>query len=150
MKRFYYTLLVLVFFCSITTRAQDDRHSKIKALKIAYITDKLSLSTAEAQKFWPIYNEYEETISQLRRVEFNEIKAKFRNQGFIDMSEQEANAVLSKMLDIETQRLEARKKLVAKLKQVFSAKKIILLKKTEDDFNKELLKRLRNNRKFKN
>ncbi len=33
---------------------------KIKSLKIAFITERLDLSTKEAQTFWPIYNEYEE------------------------------------------------------------------------------------------
>lgn len=39
---------------------------RIAALKIAYLTKKLNLSTEEAQKFWPIYNKYTEEIRQVR------------------------------------------------------------------------------------
>lgn len=38
------------------TRAQQEQ--EIQNLKIAYITDALKLTSAESEKFWPIYNEY--------------------------------------------------------------------------------------------
>jgi len=44
--------------------AQDG--SRLEALKIAYLTKKLDLSTEEAQRFWPIYNQYTEEIRQTR------------------------------------------------------------------------------------
>jgi hypothetical protein len=34
------------------------RQEKIQALKIAFITQKLKLTPAEAEKFWPVYNQY--------------------------------------------------------------------------------------------
>ena len=36
-------------------------------MKIAYITRKLDLSTEEAQKFWPAYNEYMKEIRAARQ-----------------------------------------------------------------------------------
>jgi hypothetical protein len=36
-------------------------------LKIAYITKKLNLSPDEAQKFWPIYNNYANEMRDARR-----------------------------------------------------------------------------------
>ncbi len=44
---------------------------KIKALKIAFITEKLNLSEKEAQQFWPIYNSYHEDMSNLKRQAYN-------------------------------------------------------------------------------
>ena len=38
----------------------------MQALKIAFITQRLDLTSAEAEKFWPIYNEYEVEINNLR------------------------------------------------------------------------------------
>jgi hypothetical protein len=57
-------LLILFLFISSTyicnaQKGKDD----INTVKIAFITDQLSLTTEEAQKFWPIYNRY-----------FNEVK----------------------------------------------------------------------------
>ncbi len=64
------TLLILIIsftgFTSIT--AQDNREQrieKVQALKVAFITQKLSLTTDEAQRFWPVYNRYEADIKQV-------------------------------------------------------------------------------------
>src|SRR5258708_29601670 len=69
-------LLIIAVFIGImtTVTAQDNTQggngkndgSRIEALKIAYLTKKLNLSTDEAQKFWPIYNKYAEEIRQTR------------------------------------------------------------------------------------
>lgn len=64
MKNF---ILILTLFLGIglQSHAQDDDKKdggRIQALKIAYITKKLNLSPEEAQKFWPIYNQYAEEV----------------------------------------------------------------------------------------
>jgi hypothetical protein len=41
-----------------TTQPEPDKEEKIRALEVAFISRKLNLSTDEAQKFWPVYNEY--------------------------------------------------------------------------------------------
>ena len=41
--------------------------SRLEALKIAFITKKLNLSPEEAQRFWPIYNQYVQEIKDTRR-----------------------------------------------------------------------------------
>jgi len=41
-------------------------NDRVKAYKIAYITDQLSLTEKEAQKFWPIYNAHEELMRKFR------------------------------------------------------------------------------------
>lgn len=38
--------------------AQPGRGEKIEAIKVAYITRELNLTADEAQRFWPVYNEY--------------------------------------------------------------------------------------------
>jgi hypothetical protein len=38
----------------------------IEAIKIAYFTKKLDLSPEEAQRFWPVYNQYVAEIRQVR------------------------------------------------------------------------------------
>ncbi len=54
--------------------AQDDqldqkRQQDIEALKVAFISKELELTPAEAQKFWPVYNEYSK---ELRGIITNE------------------------------------------------------------------------------
>jgi hypothetical protein len=54
MKRFL--LFAFLLMIGINMRAQNG--NRLEALKIAYLTNKLNLSPEEAQKFWPIYNQY--------------------------------------------------------------------------------------------
>ena len=43
-----------------------DRENKIKALYIAYISDKLTLTEDEAQKFWPVHTQYEAEVKAVK------------------------------------------------------------------------------------
>ncbi len=134
--------LILLIFTSVAF-AQDGKHEKIKALKTAYITEKLALTTAEAEKFWPVYNLYDEKFHVIRKQERNEIFKKLRN-GVDNLTDTEANALIDLSLSLEGQEIELRKKMTAELRQVISPKKIIILKKVEDDFKRELLERYKN------
>ena len=60
-------LLTLSLFSAVFfVMAQDgDNQERIQALKIAFITKRLDLSSEEAQRFWPVYNRYENDIKQV-------------------------------------------------------------------------------------
>ena len=135
-------LVMILFLLAATVQAQDGKHEKIKAWKTAYITEKLSLTSSEAEKFWPIYNNFDEKFHELRKKERTEIFHKLRN-GLENLSDAEANELIDKNLSIETSELELRKQLTAELRKVLSPKKIITLKKAENDFKRELLDRYR-------
>ncbi|MCB0464074.1 MAG: sensor of ECF-type sigma factor [Aequorivita sp.] len=138
-------LIFIFLLASIAMQAQDGKHEKIKALKTAYITEKLSLTSSEAEKFWPIYNKYDEKFHDLRMKERNKIFQKLRD-GLDKLNDNEANALIDASLSIESEELSLRKQLIAELRDVISSKKIIILKKTEDDFKRELLDRYRNSK----
>ena len=54
----------------IGIKMQAQNGNRLEALKIAYITNKLNLSPEEAQKFWPIYNQYalELKVARLKAI----------------------------------------------------------------------------------
>ncbi len=141
-------LLFLLLVCTVAAQAQDGKHEKIKALKTAYITEKLALTSSEAEGFWPIYNEFDDKFHELRKKEKNEIFSKLR-AGLDNLSEAEANTLIDKSFSIQTEELELRKQMIKALRKVISPKKIIILKKTEDDFKRELLARYRQNKNEK-
>ncbi|HBC03582.1 MAG: sensor of ECF-type sigma factor [Aequorivita sp.] len=138
-------LVILLFLLAATVQAQDGKHEKIKAWKTAYITEKLSLTSSEAEKFWPIYNKFDEKFHELRKKERTEIFKKLRD-GLENLTDAEANELIDKNLSIESSELELRKQMTAELRKVISPKKIISLKKAEDDFKRELLDRYRNSK----
>ena len=135
-------MIFIFLLATITIQAQDGKHEKIKALKTAYITEKLALTSSEAEKFWPIYNRYDEKFRDLRKKEKVEIFQKLRD-GLDNLNDTEANNLIDRSLSLESEELELRKQMIAELRNVISPKKIIILKKTEDDFKKELLDRYR-------
>ena len=138
-------LILLFLFFATVVQAQDGKHERIKALKTAYITEQLALTSVEAEKFWPIYNKYDEKFHDLRKKEKIEIFQKLKTN-LDNLSEAEANALIEKSLSIETEEAELCKQKTTELRGVISPKKIIILKKAENDFKRELLQRYRNSK----
>ena len=138
-------ILFLVSFISFSQNFKEKRE-KIKALKVAYITDELSLTTDEAQKFWPIYNTYDDKQFNLRHQKMRSIVNKFEDGGIDKLTDKEATSLVNQMEAIDEELYLIKKKFVNDLQTVISAKKIIKLKKTEDNFNRKLLKQFRGKR----
>ncbi|QLE02079.1 hypothetical protein HX109_11120 [Galbibacter sp. BG1] len=137
-------IILLLSLLSVPLLAQkDSKRDHIKSLKIAFLTDQLALSPKEAEKFWPIYNAYDDEMFEQRYKEHKKIKHKLKDGGLDSMTEDEAKALLSEIELIDKNTYELNKKLNNDLEGVISAKKIILLKKLEDDFNRKLLDKLK-------
>lgn len=124
-----------------------EKREKVKALKVAYITEQLELTTDEAQKFWPIYNAFDENQSELRHEKMRAILDRFKPGNVEKLSEKDASNSLTQMEKIEEDLFNLKKKFIKDLQSVISAKKIIKLKKAEEDFNRELLKQMREKRR---
>lgn len=137
-------LSVLLLF-TVISFGQDykEKREKIKALKVAFITEELELTTDEAQKFWPIYNANEEKQFELRHKKMRSIISKFDDSNFDKISEKEAVSLIDQIEIIDDELHNSKKLYIKELKTVFSAKKIIKLKKAENDFNKKLMKQYR-------
>ena len=129
------TLISIVFILSFSliTVAQSNR-DKIKTLKIAYITEKLNLSEKEAQKFWPIYNNFEEENSRLRKEAY-EARKKIN---FETITEEDAKQILKEWRLNDNKRQELENDYINNLTKVISAKKTILLHRIEDDFKRKM------------
>ena len=136
-------LLILLITISVNSFAQDsNRQDRIKALKIAFITERLELTETEAQKFWPIYNAFDAENQKLRK----ENAIKFRKTDFESMSEQDAKTHLKEMMETDSMRYQLRQEFVSDLLNILPAKKIIILKATEDAFNKRMMEQFKKRR----
>lgn len=136
------TFLIISFLFSILSFSQDSKDEKkeqIKALKVGFITNELSLTTEEATKFWPIYNTFEEKQYELKSRKMKAIKAKLNDDSLDKMSEKDASALLNQMESTENELYQVRRKLISSLKGILPATKILKLKKAEDNFKKKLL-----------
>jgi hypothetical protein len=127
--------------------AQDDdmpqlpegRLQEIKAQKTAFLTQRMDLTPEEAQKFWPVYNQFDKEI-EANRKEMREIRKEMKDTG---MSDADATKSLDRMLAALQKELDIRKQYTVEFKKVIGASKTLRMFKAEKDFNRELLKRIR-------
>lgn len=138
-----FTIVLLLIFSSLFSQGMKEKKEKIKALKVAYITEKLNLTTEEAQKFWPVYNTFDDKQFDIRHNKMKIVMNQFENGGIETLSEKDALELITKMDAYEEEMHSLKKKFVKDLLNVLPAKKVIKLKKAEDEFNRKLLKEFR-------
>ena len=140
-------LPIILFFATFSFYAQndktDEKREKIKAYKVSFLTTELELTSTEAEKFWPVYNAYDDKQFELRHEKMKTYLRKLDDDNISSMSEKEAAALLSQIESTDKELYLLRDKYNTNLKKILSAKKILKLKKSEDDFNRKLLKQYR-------
>lgn len=141
-------LYIIFLLISVSSFAQPNK-GKIRALKIAHITEKLNLTESEAEKFWPIYNAYDKNTSKIKHEEVRKLRQEIKLN--IDtLTEDKANELLNRLQEAEEKLFKEKIQLVTKLRAVISPQKIILLKVAEEEFNRRMLERMRQKRMNKN
>jgi len=120
----------------------QEKKEHIEALKASFITQKLNLTRDEAQKFWPVYNEYQDAKEALRKERHEEFK-KYK-ETFDSLSEKELTEFVDKQIIYRQRELDIDKKYHAEFKSVLPIKKVAMLYRAEDEFRKEVLKEIQN------
>ncbi|MFV5689427.1 sensor of ECF-type sigma factor [Flavobacterium sp. ZT3R25] len=138
-------ILLLLFSFNFYAQGEKMKEKKeqIKVLKVAFLTTELDLTTNEAEKFWPIYNTFDDKQFELRHQKMKTLMKRINDGGLDKMTEKEASAFLAQMESNEEELFLLRKKFTANLKTVIPAIKIIKLRKSEEDFNRKLLQQYR-------
>ncbi|GAB5472790.1 MAG: hypothetical protein Mars2KO_08890 [Maribacter sp.] len=140
-------LLLVIAFLALTSTFYGQRRpdrEKLKSLKIAFLTERLDLSNDEAEAFWPAYNKHEERMNGFRKIERQEIRSKAMD--FDALTEKEAEELLSKQMSLEAEKQAEQQAFVKKMKGILSAKKTIILLKSEEDFKRKLIQQYRQRR----
>jgi hypothetical protein len=126
----------------------EQRKERMEAQKIAFITQKLSLTPDEAEKFWPVYNEFTKKNEDLVKKQVDARKGKDINS----MSDQDASALIDSELNMQEQRTALLKEYTPKFKAVLPVKKVALLYQAEKEFRmkKKQMMQEHRNKKFQN
>ena len=95
----------------------------IKTQKQAIVAESMSLTEEEAQAFWPIYKDYQEG---LRKID-DQYVAFIRDYSglYKDLTTQQAQDMIKRYLDIESDRLKLKKSYRTKFGKTVSATKLI-------------------------
>lgn len=146
--------VIVITLCMITTNifAQQYQHRNsnkankpnrelIETQKIAYITEKVGFTPAEAKEFWPVYNEYEAKRKEVRKnakmQKANEMKS------INEMTEKEAELIVDEQINEAQKMLDLRKMYHAKFKAILPATKVLKLYEAEKDFQREMIDKLK-------
>jgi flagellar motility protein MotE (MotC chaperone) len=129
---------VLFFVCFQQVALSQPGNTKVEALRVAFISKRLELSTAEAEKFWPIYNEYIDKIQAAK---------KNLRQAYKRRVEPLSDADAEELYKLEAQTRQAEADLFKtyneRLKTIIGVKKMVKLRIAEDEFKRELIKTIK-------
>lgn len=137
MKRHFYIFFVLMMFLSTSTFAQGinpKRAKQIEAIKIGFITRRLDLSPEQSQKFWPIYNQYQNDLNDIYRQKRQNRIANADNP----------DKLIDDDFAYDSQILQIKKDYRHKFSDILTPQQIKSLYLAEKDFRDELIKQLKN------
>ena len=131
--------IIMCLTMNTALMAQDRRehYERIEAIKVAFITKKLDLTTEEAQKFWPVYNNYQKELMELMRK-----RREDRQKTGIA-----PNDIINADLTNESKMLELKKKYKKLYLKAIPAEKVLLLYQAEREFREHLIKQLNHRRR---
>jgi len=108
---------------------------RIKQYKQEFITEVLALSESDAQKFFPVYEDFEKEKRALRS-EMNRMK-----RGFMAKSDDQLRSDLNNMLNIKAKELELEREYMEKFLSILTPRQVVALYHAENQFRRKLLQR---------
>lgn len=148
-------LITALFLLGFNSNAQKERvknriKDKIRTYKIAYLTEELALTEQEAEKFWPIYNNYDKKMMELHREERIGVHKKIREYGGLDnVTDKQAKEIIERTHYLAEERTKVKRNFLNKIRAIIPYKKILQLEIAEHEFNRKLMRKLRGKRNKK-
>lgn len=140
MKSKVIIIVVLLVLSSSWLMAQNPNQERLNAYKIAFFTKRLNLTSSEAERFWPLYNDFQSKKNsiQIQRIQLNR---KF-NQEATTMSDAEMSAAGDKLVELEVLETELAVKFHKSVKEVLPPEKVLRLYQAENQYKVQLLNEL--------
>jgi Spy/CpxP family protein refolding chaperone len=142
----YFFLLISVTIYGQNERLREKK-DQIKAMKVAYLTNELNLTSVEAEKFWPVYNAYDDKQFEVRHQKMRTYAKKLNDGSLDSMSDKEALSFLNQIENTDEEQYLLRKKFNTAIRNILPPTKILKLRKSEVDFDRKLLQQYRNRNK---
>jgi len=131
------SFLLLISITSICAQKQGKGQGgqRLHAQMVAYLTNELSLTPQEAEKFWPVYNEYKTKEREIKR-------ASIPTKPIAQMNETEASNYLNTSIDAEAKEVELKRNYIREFRKILPAVKVAKLQTAERGFKRELIKKI--------
>ncbi len=120
---------------------RPENRDEIESMKVAYITQKVNLTTEEAKKFWPVYNEW-----SAEKDAHPKAGRKFRKQfkdGDGSFTAAELDNLMANHFAHEREAVAIEERYYNAFKKVISTEKLAAFYEAEREFKRFLLGKLR-------
>ena len=111
----------------------------MRSAKIGFITNRLNLTPQQAEKFWPVYNQFEEKRENLR-IDKRKLSLDMNKNGLTD---DDAKKMIDAELKSRRDDLSLNEEFISEIQKVISSSQALQLMRAERDFNMEVLRNLR-------
>jgi hypothetical protein len=142
MKKIVFLSLILVIIPVTRSVAQNTNLEKLNNYKIGFFTKKLNLNSEEAEKFWPVYNEYQ---SQRNMIQLEKLKlSRTFNQNESSLNDRQLEDIGDRYVDCMVQESALAVTFHKKLKTVLPPEKVVMYYQAENQYKAQLLNELQN------
>ncbi len=149
MKRL--SIILIMTIASLGAFAQGNKAvenkeamEKIESARIALITERLGLTPEQAEKFWPVYREY----NQQRRLLRQEFRQTRDGVDLETLTEEQSKELMKKAMDLKKRELTLENEYSDRMGKFISSQQLLQLRAAEHDFQQMLLKRIQNQRQM--
>lgn len=129
---FFFAFLMMQVSCLFS------QNTKIDQARTHFITQKVNLSEKEAEKFWPVYNEYLDKMKALR-TERKNLYSRF----YFGANAAESEEFIRKKILLDITEKQIIMDYTERFKKILGVVKTAMFLKAEEEFRLELLKILK-------
>ena len=153
MKKVFYSLIAVMLVATAAVNAQGQGqgmgqtpgdNEKLTAYKIAFFTQRLDLTPAEAEKFWPLYNDFSARRNKLLADRLSLMR--YASQNEANMSDDELSSTADRLANSFSDEATMVVTFNTDLKKVLPPAKVIRLYQIENQYKQQLLRELNQRR----
>jgi hypothetical protein len=144
MKKVLYLIIAATFLPLISMEAQNPNVEKFSTYKIGFFTKKMNLTSQEAEKFWPVYNEYQKQKNFIQRDKIMMIRD--FNQNESSLTDSQLTGMGDKLIKDLSDESSLAVAFHRKIKEILPPAKVIRYYQAENQYKIQLLKELQENR----
>ncbi len=139
------TLLIAILI-GFSGLAQPDHpprdFKKVEAYKTRFLTEKMDLSTEEAQRFWPVYNEYNKQLQELFKNRMENMSRREIRDRWEKMDDAQLEEVVLNELENQKKIADLKISYYPKFKEAVGSRKASTFYRSEVEFHRHLMEML--------
>lgn len=137
-------ILILALLTIMVGKAQNTNREKLDAYRVGFFTKKMNLTSDEAEKFWPAYNDYQNKKKELQRERIMLVRD--FNQNESALSDKELTEIGDNLIATFSRESELAQEFHKRLRGLLSPDKVIRYYQAENQWKAQLLNELQENR----